>query len=552
MPSLGGAGAPERARLRVGVMLDSFAVPAWIEKVLRQIESSGIAELRIAILNREPPRSRSQRVRGARGRELFWLYEKVDYRVFRAAKDAFATTDVAGYFDSAEVLEVVPLRKRFVHRFDDATIATIRAHDLDVMLRFGFGIIRGDILETARCGVWSYHHGDNREYRGGPAFFWEMQEGNPVTGTMLQVLGEKLDAGRVIYRSHSATNFYSLYLSRNSAYWKSADFVVRRLRDVYERGWDGVVRDPAYDDPDTYSRGLYRPPSNRVMLAFAWRLAGRLLRRALDRAFYRAQWYVLVTDSSTRRDRPLLPPPARFYADPFVLDADGGRYVLFEDFSFADRKGRISYVAADDEAATARPALERDYHLSYPFVFRWDGATYMVPETSAAGRIELYRAERVPDRWRLERTLIDGLDAVDATVLEHGGRFWLFAGVAVEGANYTDELFLFSADTPVGPWAPHPANPVVSDVRRARPAGRIRVVDGVLVRPSQDCSRSYGGEIVLNRIDRLDEDAYAETPIGRIGVERVPGAAAIHHVDEAGGVEVLDALRRIPKLSLRR
>ncbi len=56
----------------------------------------------------------------------------------------------------------------YEHRFPPEAVERIRAADLDVLLRFGFNIIRAQILETARYGVWSYHHGDNREYRGQP------------------------------------------------------------------------------------------------------------------------------------------------------------------------------------------------------------------------------------------------------------------------------------------------------------------------------------------------------------------------------------------------
>ncbi len=40
--------------------------------------------------------------------------------------------------------------------------------------------------------------------RGGPAGFWEVMNDQPTTGSMLQVLNEELDNGRVIYRSHAA------------------------------------------------------------------------------------------------------------------------------------------------------------------------------------------------------------------------------------------------------------------------------------------------------------------------------------------------------------
>lgn len=90
-----------------------------------------------------------------------------------------------------------------------------------LIIRFGFRIIRGEVLHTARHGVWSFHHGDNREYRGAPPYFWELYERNPVAGSILQKLTEKLDGGKVLSRSWSSTDLHSLYLTRNAVYWKT-------------------------------------------------------------------------------------------------------------------------------------------------------------------------------------------------------------------------------------------------------------------------------------------------------------------------------------------
>ena len=69
----------------------------------------------------------------------------------------------------------------------------LRIHNLDVAISFGFRILKGRALRIAKHGVWSYHHGDNHINRGGPAGFWEVLEGSPVIGSVLQVLDEDLD-----------------------------------------------------------------------------------------------------------------------------------------------------------------------------------------------------------------------------------------------------------------------------------------------------------------------------------------------------------------------
>jgi hypothetical protein len=548
-------------------MLDSLTVPAWIARILGQLAEAEFIELALVILNAEPPlpTARLARLRAPRsGHLLFNLYQHIDARLFRAEPDAFAQVDVSDRLASVPTLETVPLRpEHSEHRFAAEAIGTVREADLDVLLRFGFNIIRGEILDCPRYGVWSYHHGDNREYRGGPAFFWEMYETNPVSGTTLQVLTEDLDGGPILYRSFSATGLTSLNRSRNGAYWKSAEFVIRRLTDLYRRGWRCLDALPEYREAVPYEKGIYRAATNDQMIRFLTRVLSGVVARTGRRLLGRDIWYVayrrveaggeLVSDmistgttSRSERFRLMPSPRGRYYADPFVVEHQGRHYVLFEDYDLATRKAVISWTCFDEHGVPnpAQVALARDYHLSYPFVFRWNGNWYMAPESSKNRTIELFRAEEFPVRWALERVLVDNVNAADPTILEHHGLWWLFANVAVPGGPIADELFLFYADSPLGEWTSHPMNPIVSDVRCARPAGRVFSHDGVLIRPGQDCSRRYGYATVFNRITTLTASQYAETPIHRLEPGWMRGNLATHTFNTDGEYEVVDALRR--------
>src|SRR6202007_2537062 len=127
-----------------------------------------------------------------------------------------------------------PLGKKFVHRFPDDALEIIRSKDLDVLIRFGFNILHGDILQAARFGVWSYHHGDNEFYRGGPPHFWELYESAPLSGVVLQVLSEELDAGLVLCKSLFATQkTLSVSKNRYAPYWGSTDLVIRKLNELH-------------------------------------------------------------------------------------------------------------------------------------------------------------------------------------------------------------------------------------------------------------------------------------------------------------------------------
>jgi hypothetical protein len=189
--------------------------------------------------------------------------------------------------------------------------------------------------------------------------------------------------------------------------------------------------------------------------------------------------------------------------------------------------------------------LVAPHHLSYPFVFAHGGEIFMIPETSSVRRVELYRAVDFPHEWRHEATLLDGLVASDATLLAHGDRLWLFVGVAVPHGTMLDELHLFSATELRGTWRPHPRNPIVSDVRCARPAGAIQRWGTRLVRPAQDGSRRYGGAISFREIDELSEAGYSEHEIAQLAPGDLGDARATHTYACDARFEAIDLRRRV-------
>jgi methionyl-tRNA formyltransferase len=82
--------------------------------------------------------------------------------------------------------------------YGEATLDFIRGRRPDCIFRFGFGFIHEPVLSLPPKGVISYHHGDIRRYRGQPVAFWELYAGEPQMGVTVQVLNEKLDAGKIV------------------------------------------------------------------------------------------------------------------------------------------------------------------------------------------------------------------------------------------------------------------------------------------------------------------------------------------------------------------
>lgn len=281
--------------------------------------------------------------------------------------------------------------------------------------------------------------------------------------------------------------------------------------------------------------------------------AVRRLDKTLSSFFFIDQWVIMTARGAAFNSlqwsmfQPLIPDKDRYWGDPFVLARDDRYYVFIEEKIYATGLGRIACLTLDrtGRLLSNQVVLERPYHLSYPFIFEHDGETFMIPESAGDRSLQLYRCVHFPDRWEFVKTLMGGIYAVDATLLQHENKLWLFANVKEPGGSSLDALHLFYA--PQGPatheWTPHPRNPVVKDIRSARPAGRIFMQDGRLIRPSQDSSRRYGYALRFNAITKLDENEYAEEIVSTF---KPAGGRllATHTFNQAGGLTVIDAIIR--------
>jgi hypothetical protein len=233
--------------------------------------------------------------------------------------------------------------------------------------------------------------------------------------------------------------------------------------------------------------------------------------------------------------------PTTFYADPFVVERDGRTFLFAEAYPYATGKGVIVCAELDGagQAGPFRTILERPWHLSYPFVFEWQGETWLAPEGSTHGGVELYRATAFPWEWSFERRLLPEWPLVDPTIFEHEGRLWLLAGAATAGGSDWDELFVWHAPALDGPWTPHRLNPVKSDCRSARPGGRPLRIGGRLLRPAQRCERAYGEALAWLEIRALTPDAFEEVEVATWRAAG-PDQSGPHGADLGSPVRVVD------------
>lgn len=251
---------------------------------------------------------------------------------------------------------------------------------------------------------------------------------------------------------------------------------------------------------------------------------------------------------------------AEFVADPFLFRNGTGWVMFFETLVRDSNKGVICLATSDDGLSWVyqQVILEEPFHLSYPHVFEWDGAHYMIPETAEANAVRLYEAAEFPHKWTFVGELLHGAHR-DPSIFRHDGRWWMFSET---GRNRRGTLSLHFAENLTGPWQEHPQSPVVDDNPHiTRPGGRVLQFGGRTYRVTQDVFPDYGMRLFAFEITSLTTTAYAEEQVGSGPILKGDRtgflADRIHHMDayELGDgtwIAAIDHSRRSWQIKLTR
>ena len=527
--------------LKLGVVLDARIQERWILDALNQALS--VPRTRLAAIAIASGSSRRSLASGLHR----WL-DGVDRQLRCRNEKLFAPVDVAAELKVVP-LEIGAVREGDGWRPDGTGIDALRRCNVDVWLCFAATPPLRPLPAVSRLGVWGIEIGQDVAATNLWAGAMEVSIGNPVT--MLSVVDYAEAGNDPLYRSYGATLRNSVRRNRLNSLRKGVS-LFKRLLDRLARSGDTRLRAPAADAPPPACYPALREPTLRALTRLSSRLVTRVAANQWRALRWRDQWqiaYYFKDEAEPpgcrfERLRYIVPPRDRFWADPFAVEHQGRHFIFFEELHYRTQKGCIMAVEVFDHAepGAAQLVLERPYHLSYPFVFAWDGELYMLPETAGNGTVELYRCEEFPLRWGLQRVLLENVSAFDATLWQQDGRWWMFVNLAEPGADSSDELHLYASRTPLGPWTPHRANPVISDVRRARSAGPLFTWGGRLYRPSQDCSLAYGHSVLINRVDVLDHDDYRETTVHRLAPGWRRDILRVHTLGGSRRLRVVDYL----------
>ena len=523
--------------VRIALCVDSLELPAWVRELISRLMNS--ADVAITLLVETGSRTPAPLPSLGFGRHFLYTILRIfEQRVFRPARNAFAPGDASSMFAHVPRVHIDPAS------VTSENVRAVMDHAPDILLTFSSRPLPDSLISLPPFGVWSYK---TRFQLSNPQFlsgFWEVLEGNPVTNNALYRLAAGPAVDVVVYQSASATDKSFVMRNMNNTTWKAMHFVERALRGSFTRGEEGSA--------PVAEHVALKDPTNQVLLIPLLAHLGRMVIRRVRSFFYRHRWVLFCQSTESGNAlKPVLPPGNRVWADPHIFVKGGQYHVFIEEIPEGSRRGHISVLDMKDggRVSGARTILQRPYHLSYPFVFEWQGEVYMIPQSTGQQAIELYRCVSFPGSWEFDKFLVKDVDAVDTTLVLKDRRWWMFTCTR-DNAGYSpsEELSIFHADSPVSDnWTPHRRNPVVSDVCRARPAGAFIERDGLLYRPSQDCSVRYGYATRMNRVEVLNEEEYVEREVGFLEPGWDPRVKGVHSIAVNGSLTIIDALLEQPR-----
>ena len=432
-----------------------------------------------------------------------------------------------------------------VHPLNDDDIQPVAAADLDLLVTLS-PTAPLHLRNAAKLGVVTISHSIEFINGDGLAGFWEVYFRRDVSSFSVKRFIKTSGTGDLLLRGQVGTQFYFL-LNQATLFEKSSYYLFKVVESMASAG-EVPTPEPNYpvcciprSTPSALEAIYY-------LIGLVRLATGKLLENARG---YKYRWNVgfLLTDwrnAKLCRASIIENPAGRFLADPFALSRNGRNYCFAEDIDCSGNRGKIAaYSLEADRATFLGVALEENFHLSYPYLFQYQGELYMCPETSESRDIRIYKCVDFPLRWKLAKVIMKNVSAVDTMLFERNGVWWMLTNV--DPANWSDhslELCIFSAKSPLDEaWVSHPGNPFFIDALRARNGGMIKEGDKIFRVAQAQGFDTYGKRTTVNQIVELDDQIYVEKCVYEILPSFKRGIVATHHLHSVGDITVLDFAR---------
>lgn len=528
-------------KLRIALIIDSQNYLAWHNTIISDLLNSKFAEI-VLQLNFDSLIIQKQNLEPSL--PVLWkLFLKIDSKFFKPKPDALAKANIE------DLLPKIPsyqISNNFLP-------SDIDSHHLDVIVNLTEINLDFKLQDAAIHGVWFLNHCDLKIINKRPYGIWEMLKKEPETIATLRFVKNSYSSPNILDTTSICTDSLSYIRNINALYWQASSLIYNNIKllSSNEALFNAKLNTNTEQSSNSKISVPFMSPSNFKILRFSLSLYFKKLVQVVKSQFYIDQWALIFYNNKNNSDpfalknyTKILPPKDRFWADPFLVKKDNTYYLFIEELIYKNKLGHLAVMTIDEYGNYTKPEniLVKDYHLSYPNVFEDNGTYYMIPETSGNQDIQLYKSTNFPLKWELEKVLMSNVVAVDTTIYKNNDTYWMFTNLkTIEGGSKHVELYLFySKDLISDQWEAHPLNPIVSDIKKSRPAGAFFKMNNKLYRPSQNCSNHYGYGLNIAEVTKLDKTTFEEQIIKSIKPDWDKAIGSTHSFNSVDNLYISD------------
>lgn len=412
-------------------------------------------------------------------------------------------------FNSVPKHWVKPEKKGIKQVWKKEDIELIKSYKAELIIRFGFGILSGEILNSAKFGILSYHHGDPENYRGGPPAFWEMLHGKKEAGIIIQLLSEKLDAGKILVKEKFKLSPHSYSESVDHLFFNSALLINKA---IYQ------LKNENFINLNSLGK-IYKSPTNLIFLNFLAGLIWQKIKLKFQNLFLREIWAIakiqdlkveeLIHKSAQIKNPKWIESASGTYlADPFPIGQD----ILAEYYDYSRKLGKIAQIK---EEKINKIYFDNDpNHYSFPFVYSNNKNFKIIPENQDSNSCFEYDHELKNKREIIPLALVDPIYFV------HNNIEWILGSLKTYGTNEALFAYFRKIENNPSEFIAHPLNPVVTGLRGSRNGGPFFEIDNKYYRIAQNSTHTYGESIIIKEIINLSPENFEEIEIKEIRADQ--------------------------------
>ncbi len=423
----------------------------------------------------------------------------------------------------------------------------LRELDIDLTISLNLNPFCNPLKKISRLGLISFDHFEFNNQYFHPIGFNEVYKKKSSTGFSILRLRKNIDGIEILFKGAFPTHNY--FLANNLNILKRRNFYLKQY--IFYILDDALAENKIeintlkcfkiFDLPPSLSKqSIYILKSiKQRVFAIKKKILGK--EKFWKVGFTYSDWAnfqdsdIHTIENSTNC----------YLADPFVINVNNKNYLLAEEYSFNTLKGVIvAYELQGKNSKRIGTIIEESFHMSFPYLFKFQEKIFMVPETSENNDIRIYESVKFPNKWKLNQVVMADIFAVDSMIFNSQNKWWLFSNINPERSpDACSELYIFSSDNPLsGKWQPHKLNPVIVNSDNARNGGILYKNKKIYrVSQKQDFGR-YGAEFSINEIITLTKSEFIERETMHIKPEIFTNGLATHHCHSNNDITVFDFL----------